>query len=110
MLVYREGGRRVNCRAELARLRRSADDAAGSAEGALNLLIQLGEFEAGLADALAPDRDAVHQTASAIRAITEDAASAWLHGDGASLARPLTRFEAARLPISIELRVSEGYA
>ncbi|HET7694738.1 MAG TPA: hypothetical protein VFK57_03455 [Vicinamibacterales bacterium] len=81
-------------------------------------LIRIGEFEAGIADALAPERDAVHQTSSALRAITEDAAAAWLAlvetGDsrqsGGSLGRRLTQFEAVRLPIPIELRVSEGYA
>ena len=116
MLVYRDAGRRVNSRGELARLRRAAE-AIRTRDAALAFVIRVGEFEAGIADALTPDTDSVHSTAAAMRGITEEAAAAWLamaQQDGErrtpSLARRLTQFEAQRLPISIDLRVSEGYA
>jgi hypothetical protein len=118
MLIYRDGGRRVNSRAELARLRRAADAAAPSREAALHLLIEIGEFESAIADAFAPAIDGTSQTSAAARGLTEDAAAAWLAlADGedggrarTSLLRRLRQFEAQRLPNSIELRVSEGYA
>ena len=118
MLVYRDGGGRANTRGELARLRRAADSADRSRDAALGFLIQVAEFEAGVADALAPERDSWNQTTSLLRAISEEAAAAWLafvrsgveRRAARSLARRLTQFEAMRLPNSIELRVSEGFA
>lgn len=118
MPVHREGARRVNSRRELARLRRAAEETPRSRDAALGLLIQIGEFESGIVDAIAPDRDALNQTTSAARAMSEDAAEEWLALAEASderrgksvLVRRLTQFEAMRLPIAIELPASEGAA
>lgn len=114
MLVSRDGGRRVNSRRELARLRRAAEETPRSREGALGLLIQIGEFESAILDAVTPDRDGINQTTAAARVLTEDAALEWLTlSDGKDekrgksvLVRRLTQFEALRLPIAIELPAS----
>ena len=81
MLVYRDGGRRVDCRGELARLRRAAAAAPRTREASLNFLIELGEFEAAVADALAPARDSLDPISSVLRDATVGAAAAWLGED-----------------------------
>ena len=52
VLVYRDGGCRVNCRGELARLRRLAQETPPSSDAALSLVIQIAEFESALIDAI----------------------------------------------------------
>src|SRR5215213_8465633 len=116
MLVYREGGRWVDCARELARLRLRAGRTPHSTDSALGLLIELAEFESGVADALAPDRDGIEPISAMLRGVTVDAAREWLAAlngqhDGRwfeTIDARLGRLQTGPLPRTIELRVSEG--
>ena len=119
VLVYRDGGRRVDCARELARLRSGAAATPASADARLALLIEVAEFEAGVADALAPEADSVEPVCEVLREITVHAAHAWLdalEGERADrtaamgTSERLALLRELPLPRTIELRVSEGYA
>jgi hypothetical protein len=73
--------------------------------GALTALIELGEIESGVADALCPEADGPHPMLEAIRrAITAVARVCWT-GTG-----DIPRLELAGLPPRINVSVPEGYA
>ncbi|HET7618232.1 MAG TPA: hypothetical protein VFK20_06960 [Vicinamibacterales bacterium] len=123
MLVYREDARPVELVDELRRLRASVDDleASPGIDAALTLLIEIGELEAAVADALAPERDALSPAASLLRTATLDAARIWLAardgvphaGTPADVAQPLEALitmDMNALPRRVSLRVSEGFA
>ena len=117
MLIYREDARPVDPRVELARLRRAAA-AAGtcSADTAVSLLIDAGELESAVVDAISPTADGNFSLSSALRAVSLAAAHAWLDADRKGHARldclmaALDQVPAAALPAIVSLRVSEGYA
>lgn len=115
MRVFRDQERQVDPRCELARLRAAVSPcAAADRDKALKFLIEFGEFESAVEDAILPDEDAPHPLADVLRAIAIGAARAWLAPGTVArrewLARELERLDPAVLPPSISLRVSERYA
>src|SRR4051812_25660653 len=109
MLVYRDGGRRVESARELARLRARAA-AASSDDAAVGLLIEAGEFESAVADAVEGTSDARDLTLR-LREATLAAARGWMGTmRDASTQAALERVDTRMLPQSVSLRVSEGYA
>ncbi|MGE5487043.1 MAG: hypothetical protein ACM3ZB_04385 [bacterium] len=95
MLVYWDRRRAASTAAEFAALR-GAD--------ALDVLIGLGEIEAGVADALFPERDGDCRPARELRRLSVEAARAWLDGRAFAFEPP------DGLPQAISLGIPEGYA
>ena len=103
VLVYRDEGRQAGTGDELRRLSMPA--------APLTRVIEIGEFESAVTDALGPDRDVWDPRLARLRAASVAAARAWLRpGDGQDVDAALTALDASTLPSRIVLRVSEGYA
>lgn len=95
MLVYWDRRRAAETLAELAALRGAEP---------LDVLIGLGEVEAGVADVLFPDRDGDCGPARELRRLSVEAARAWLAGRAFAFEPP------DGLPQTISLGIPEGYA
>lgn len=112
MLVYRDSGRVADAAAELRRLQRLCREDTDVER----LLIEWTEFEAAVADALAPEIDTWDERLQRLRAASCDAARLWLTASEEGLVEraPLcARIEAVgalSLPQRITLKVSEGFA
>ena len=103
VLVYRDEGRHADTREEFRRLFLPA--------APLTRLIDMGEFESAVADALCPDRDVCDPRLDRLRAATVATARAWLHPAGREqVDAALAALDPSVLPPRIVLRVSEGYA
>jgi hypothetical protein len=103
VLVYRDEERPVATADELRRLMTPAPP--------LTRLIDVGEFEAAIADALSPDRDVLNPRLEQVRAATVAAATAWIRPrDRDHLDAALATIDPSTLPSPVVLRVSEGYA
>jgi hypothetical protein len=116
VLAYRDDSRRVNTHEELARLARRAVDGTPGVDAAAGLLIEIGIAEAGLTDAVSPERDGLDPLALAVRDLSVAAARAWLactrdeSSTAAEIVSGLDRLRQRPLPSSITLRVPEGFA
>jgi hypothetical protein len=118
VLIYRVDGAAIDTKLELASLRRTAAQHGPrcGADAAMSLLIDVGEFEAALADGLSAPEDAIGIERSRARDATLAAARLWLRAyrDGSAdtdaLSGALDRLDACSLPSSITRRVSEGFA
>lgn len=119
MLIYADHNRVIRTRDALRKL---TDDvwrlieSPGDHDGLVGALIDAGELETGLADALCPRRDRRTTSLQAVRAATEALgmalACSWRREPGVDTA--LHRAHAALrlrdLPAQFELRIPEGYA
>jgi hypothetical protein len=120
MLVYRDAGEEVDARAAWAALVRAVEalPPAPSCDATIDILIELGELEAAIADLLFAERDGVDALAQALRACSlaagrlflaaraDTAAAAWRD----ALIKTLGRIDGDALPARVSRRVSEGYA
>lgn len=75
MIVYRDASREESTRAKIRRLRRLADRGA-----ALSFLMELGELEQGVVDALHPGRDGLSTQGMRLRTAARSAGAAFLAG------------------------------
>jgi hypothetical protein len=121
MLVYRDEEQIVDARATWSSLARHADALGTNPahDGIVALAIDLGEFEAGVADCLFPDRDGLDVVTDALRAATVAAGdlliASWTDRNAVPAQvgrciRALAAVPAADLPRTIVVRPSEGYA
>jgi hypothetical protein len=123
MIVYRDKSEAADPRPLLASLSADLGGAPGHADAA-GLLADFGEVEAGIADALFPDRDGVHPVADALRAASlalgrlllpdpGGSGSGTGSGTGSAAAEARRRVDAVAalpLPARISLRPAEGHA
>lgn len=122
MIVYRDASRAIDPGAELAALaRRMALAPCPTHDEAIEFLIEFGEIEAALADAIFHDRDGIDPRARLLRAAALEfgklVRATW-HGVPAgdreeclrSALRALRAAQAMPLPTAAERKVAEGYA
>lgn len=122
MIVYRDASRAIDPDAEIAALaRRMALASAPTHDEAIEFLIEFGEIEAALADAIFPERDGIDHRARLLRAAALEfgkLVQATWHGASAgeregrlrSALGALGAAQATPLPGTAERRVAEGYA
>lgn len=124
MLVYRTESRRLSGATLVAGLRdRAARIACGAVthDAVVDLLVATGEAEAGIVDAIAPERDEPTELAALARAASLAAGrllvASWAGEDAErlsagvrALAAALEALARAPLPAEVELRTPEGYA
>jgi hypothetical protein len=115
VLIYREDDRRINTHEALALATRAAAVCSFDTDATLSLLIHVSELEAGIADAVSPDRDRLDALSCAARRATIEAAANWYgfaeHGDRSpEVVRALDIVSRHALPETVPVRISEGYA
>ena len=120
MLVYREHESFSDASVALRHVIAVAEAAARTPtrDAAVDLLIELGEFEAAVTDRLFPEADGLDDRARCLRGASLSAAHAVLGArqdttnptHARSVLRELTTISAEWLPRSIAIRISEGYA
>jgi hypothetical protein len=124
MIVYRAQGHIENSSQLLRRfqrmLRRYAQNRSRKHEHTVELLIEFGELEAAVADALCPDKDSSNPIARSLRHASLTLGRLFWHswkGAGSEIGRWLDKLDLAiheisslSLPETVQLNVSEGYA
>lgn len=121
MIVYREGDGTADPRPLLASVSARLGDAVPGRPEAADLLADFGEVEAGIVDALFPERDGRHPLAEALRAaslalgrlLAASVDGAGRHGRAGAAAVARRRIDAVAglpLPERIGIRPAEGYA
>jgi hypothetical protein len=123
MIVYRDQRFRADPHRLLRQLRGLAGHSCSSApihDAAVELVIENGELEAAVVDALFPDGDGIHPLAQSLRQASVEAGHVlwhtW-HGDpeqarqwGGRLAATLGNLPASQMPRTLEISTPEGYA
>jgi hypothetical protein len=104
VIVYRELGRAADPRRLIDRCRELARQNAAE-----ELLVEFGELEAGLADALFPERDDAHPLADAGRAAALAVARRY-RGERIAVEPSLDALDAHPLPSRVTVKPAEGYA
>ncbi len=123
MIVYRAQEREVETASRLhemnAVLHRLERSSFTDHAGAVELLIEFGEFEAAVADALSTDANLLHPTVTALGRISllidRIFCRSWKRaadetGAGGSLSSTLPKLATLPLPQTLRIRVPEGYA
>lgn len=106
MIAYRDMTRAETAREQFARVRRAARTG-----DALALLLEAGEMEQGIVDALRPARDGWGPVDSALRALSLAAARAFVHsGRLTDVQSHLDELGRLDLPREYRVKTPEGYA
>jgi hypothetical protein len=121
MIVYRADERPCDTAAELSRLiRRAGSVDAHTPDALMELFIDLGELESGIADRQFATRDGLHPLTTALRSAALHSAHALIASSAgeiagrdrelAALGDALRATPRSPLPAAVALRVPEGYA
>ncbi|MBI4787166.1 MAG: hypothetical protein HY782_08990 [Chloroflexi bacterium] len=119
MLIYRDQKRPIAVRQTLASLRGLADSSAFDHDRAVELLIEFGQLEAGIGDALEPEMDSHGPILCAVRQVGLTLGRVLYHswrktGEVERWAqasrRALARLDDSTLPETVRAGVPEGYA